>query len=137
VAKTFLSRDDILGADDIKTIEVPVPEWGGVVLVRGLTGVERDHYEESLIRWRAKNRQVAAVPALANARAKLVSLSVVNQDGERLFSDRDVAALGEKSAAALERVFDVAGKLSGLQPGDLAEIMQSFEIGPSGGSGSS
>ena len=133
-----LTRDEILGAEDRQTLEVPVPEWGGSVLVRGLSGTERDQYEESLIRWRAgKGRNVAAVPALNNARAKLVSLAVVNEDGERLFTDRDVAALGEKSAVALERVFDVAGKLSGLQEGDVAELMQSFGSGPSGDSGSS
>lgn len=134
----ILTRDEILGADDITTITVPVPEWGGEVLVRALTGAERDRYEESLIRWRAgKGRNVAAIPALANARAKLVSLSVVDENGDPIFTDRDVAALGDKSAAALERVFDVAGKLSGLQPGDLAELMESFGSGPSGDSGTS
>jgi len=132
----ILTRDEILNAEDRQTLEVPVPEWGGSVLVRGLSGTERDQYEESLIRWRGgQGRNVAAVPALANARAKLVSLAVVGEDGGRLFSDRDVVALGEKSAAALERVFDVASKLSGLQAGDVAELMQSFESGPSGDSG--
>jgi len=132
----MLTREAILAADDLKTIEVPVPAWGGVVLVRGLSGSERDRYEESMIRWRAgKGKTVAAVPALANARAKLVSLSVIDQDGERLFTDRDVVDLGQKSAAALERIFDVAQKLSGLAPADLSELMQSFESGPSGDSG--
>ena len=134
----ILSRAEILGADDITIVEVDVPEWGGTVRVRALTGAERDQYEESLIRWRAtKGQKVTATVALGNARAKLVSLAVVDETGERLFSDRDVAALGEKSAAALERVFDVAAKLSGLQPADVAELTQSFESGPSGDSGMS
>jgi len=133
----YLTKDQILGADDIKRAEVAVPEWGGTVLVQGLSGTERDQYEESLIRWRAtKGRNVAAMPALANARAKLLSLSIVDEDGQRLFSDADVKALGEKSSKALERVFDVAARLSGLQPGDVAELTQSFESGPSGDSGS-
>lgn len=134
----ILSRDEILSAIDIRIVQVEVPEWGGSVYVRALTGAQRDQYEESLIRWRAtKGKQVAATVALGNARAKLVSLALVNEDGEPLFTDRDVAALGEKSAAALERVFDVAAKLSGLQPGDVAELTQSFESGPSGDSGTS
>ena len=47
--KKILSKADILRADDIKTIEVAVPEWGGSVLLRGLTGRERDLFEESIL----------------------------------------------------------------------------------------
>lgn len=134
----ILTRDEILGADDLQLIEVAVPEWGGSVCVKALTGFERDQYEESLIRWRAKKGQkVQATMALSNARAKLVSLAVRDESGERVFSDRDVAALGAKSAAALERVFDVAAGISGLQAKDVAELTQSFESGPSGDSGTS
>ena len=44
-----LSREDILKAEDLPTEEVPVPEWGGSVLVRGLTGRERDLFETSMM----------------------------------------------------------------------------------------
>ena len=134
----YLTREQILGAEDLPRAEVPVPEWGGVVLVRSLTGRERDQYEESLIRWRASGGQRVKVGAdLANARARLVSLAVIDEDGTRLFSDQDVHALGEKSSRALERVFDVAARLSGLQPGDVEELVGNFEPGPSDDSGSS
>ena len=44
-----LSRDDILKAADNEPEEVDVPEWGGSVLVRGMTGRERDAFEVSLM----------------------------------------------------------------------------------------
>ena len=46
---TYLSRDAILQREDIKTEDVEVPEWGGTVRVRGMTGVQRDAFEASLI----------------------------------------------------------------------------------------
>ncbi len=39
-----LTGEEILGADDLPTEVVPVPEWDGTVIVRTLTGAERDHW---------------------------------------------------------------------------------------------
>lgn len=114
----FLSREAILNVSDIKTEEVPVPEWGGVVLVKGLTGEQRNDYEMSLIQGKGKNRDVN----MKNAVAKLVGLSIVDEDGKRIFTDADVEALGKKSGAALSRVQAVASKLSGLSDGDMDEL---------------
>lgn len=106
----LLSRDQILDAVDLKTEEVQVPEWGGSVLVRGLNGTERDAYENGLIRMEGQS----AKSNLLNMRAKLVALCLVDEKGGRLFADTDIRALGRKSAAALERVYEVAARLSGL-----------------------
>jgi hypothetical protein len=51
-----------------------------------------------------------------------------------LFTDEDVAALGQRSAAALERVFDAASRLSGLSAEDMEELAKNSESGQSGGS---
>lgn len=111
----YLTADDILAADDRLFEDVPVPEWGGVVRVRGLSGTERDKFEASLL-----DRQ--GRPRTHNARAKLAQLCMVSESGQLLFSEEQVAALGRKSAAALGRVFDVAQKLSGLTDDDMEEL---------------
>lgn len=121
----FLTRDQILRAVDIKTEPCEVPEWGGRVLVRGLSGTERDQYELSIIVGKGNNRDVN----MRNARAKLVVLTCVDPAGQRLFSEEDVRALGKKSALALQRVFDLARKLSGLSDTDLDELTENFENG--------
>jgi hypothetical protein len=107
---SYLGRDAILKAAALKTEDVPVPEWGGSVLVRELRGRERDEWEASLAVQRGKQM----VPDVANMRAKLAARVIVGEDGEPLFTQQDVAALGELSAAALDRVFEVASRLSGL-----------------------
>ncbi len=112
---SYLARADILGAPDLPTREVPVPEWGGVVLVRGLTAAERDEYEISLIDITASTTG-RMVPRVDNMRAKLAARGIVDESGNRLFSEADIEVLGTKSATALDRVCDAIRELSGLGP---------------------
>ena len=126
----LLTRSAILAAQDIQTEEVEVPEWGGSVMVRGMTGAERDAFEESVLTGRGKNRNVN----LRNFRARLVVKSVVDKKGDRLFTMADIDALGAKSAAALGRCFDVATRLSGMSDEDVEELTKNSEDGQSDGS---
>ncbi len=104
---SILAKDFILQASDIATEEVAIPEWGGTVKVRGLTGAERNEYEQSVV-------DADGRPCLTNATAKLVALGAVDCDGQRIFSPQDVTALGAKSAAPLERVAAAIMRLSGM-----------------------
>lgn len=115
----LLSREEILKVDDRQTRTVEVPEWGGAVLVRALSGAERDRYEQSLWEGKGANRRLN----WTNARAKLVAMSVVDEEGKPLFTQRDVEALGAKSAAALDRIFAVAQELSGVSNADVDELI--------------
>ena len=129
---SYLGRDAILKAAALRTEEVRVPEWAepgtgsDVVLVRELRGRERDEWEASL----AVQRGKTMVPDVANMRAKLAARTIVGEDGEPLFTQQDVAALGELSAAALDRVFDVASRLSGLNPDAVEEMGKASESAP-------
>lgn len=106
----LLGRDQILGAADLSTVDVAVPEWGGTVRVRMLTGTERDAFEASTVVRKGKKLETN----LENVRARLVALTVIGEDGQRLFDEADAAALGAKSASALNRVFAAAQKLNAL-----------------------
>lgn len=116
----YLTRDQILQAQDLPAENVHVPEWGGVVRVRGLTGAERDKFEASIVVRKGDKTEFNP----ENMRAKLCAMCIVDEQGNRLFSDDDIKALGKKSAAALDRVFQVAQRLSGLQPGAVEEMVK-------------
>lgn len=118
----FLSREAIFAAKDLETIEVEVPEWDGTVIVRGLTGRERDEFEASMMERRGKQM----VPNVANVRAKLVVKCVVDENGKRLFTDQDANEMGEHSAAAVNRIYAAASKLSGLTDEDVEELAGDF-----------
>ena len=74
-----LSKEQILQADDLKTEVVEVPEWDGEVLLRELRGRERDAFEEGSM---DKQRNVS----MKNMRARLVAISAIDEEGERLFN---------------------------------------------------
>lgn len=108
-----LSRADILAVDDLKKEKLSVPEWGGEIYIRTMNGMERDGYEE----WAA-----GAGRSLKGIRGRLAALCIVNAAGERLFSDEDIPALGQKSAAALERVVKAAMRLNAVTDDDVKEL---------------
>ena len=130
----ILGRDEILESEDLATETVAVPEWGGAVIVRALTGTERDAYESEIFSLRGQGGGVEY--NLQNIRAKLSARTIVDTDGKRLFTDADIVKLGLKSAAALDRVFSAAQRLSRLTAQDVKELTTQLGNGQSGDSGS-
>jgi hypothetical protein len=121
--RVVLSRDAILRADDIVTEWVEVPEWfqgkpGGGVYVRGMTAGERDALETSML----TNKGQPNTERLAQFRSRLLILSVVDEAGRKIFQTGDVRAVSQKSMAAVERVLDVARRLSGMTEEDVEEL---------------
>jgi len=96
------------------------------------TGTDRDAFEISLLESRGKSRDVNP----RDMRANLVAASVRKADDSRVFTDGQVVALGRKNAAALQRVFRVAQRLSGLAEDEVDELTVALGNDPSVGSGS-
>ncbi|MFE2936662.1 hypothetical protein [Streptomyces sp. NPDC059278] len=108
----LLTKDQIAAADDRAWEDVPVPEWGGTVRVLGMSGTERNAYQASVvvIGTNGKPQRVNIEDQLA----KMVAKCIVGEDFERLFTDREVKELGKKNGAVLDRLADIAKRLSGL-----------------------
>ena len=106
-----LTKDQILESSDLKNEAVDVPEWGGTVYVRTMTGADRDQFEASMVSIGVDGTRKAD---MTNLRAKLIALTIVDEAGNRLFDANDVDRLGLKSASAIERVFAAAQGLNGL-----------------------
>lgn len=121
-----LTREAILGQADRVVEAVDVPEWGGVVYVRSLTGAERDQFEASIVQRNGKDTRTN----LRNLRARLVVLAACDADGQPIFKTEDAAALGAKNAAPLDRLFAAAQRLSGLRDNDVQEMAENFESIP-------
>ena len=115
---SFLSRNAIFAVPDIQSEDVFVPQWSGTVRVKGLTARERDQFEADILRGKGKNVEVVK----QNLRAKLVVRAAVDEAGNRLFGDGDIAFLGEKSAAAIDLLYGVASRLSGISGDDEEEL---------------
>jgi hypothetical protein len=106
-----LNRAQILNSSDLKKQEVDVPEWGGTVFVRTMTGAQRDSLEG---RVKGENRD--------NIRAYIAASTVCDEYGRLLFTAADVTDLGNKSGAALDRIFEVAISLNKISKGDVEKL---------------
>ena len=85
------------------SVAVQVPEWNASVLVQGLTLADAETFE-------GEGRRVD----LQNIRAKVAARCILGLDGTRIFSDADAELLGRKSSVAIDHIFNVALRLSGI-----------------------
>ena len=129
-----LTREVILGIRDSRMELVEIPEWQGDMYIRSLTAAERDAWEASIVSIDDQgNRQ----SNMANLRARLVVRTACLVDGSPLFMESDGEILGSKSASAVDRVYAVAARLSGISGQDARELEKNSGAGPSAGSSSS
>jgi hypothetical protein len=130
-------RSLILAADDIKREPVECPEWGMTVIVQGASGTDRDAFEASMRQYRPNRKGgMDLVITQENSRARLLVKCIVDEDGNRVFAEADANALGAKNGAVLDRLWDVASRLSGISEEDVEELMGNSDAAPSGDSSS-
>ncbi len=101
----LLSKKDILAKDDLKVEIVEVPEWGGSVRVSTMSAFSRDRFEAAIAK-------IGGGIDMHNIRAKLAIATIVDDNNQPLFNEHDIEKLGQKSCAALDRVFAAAQRLN-------------------------
>jgi hypothetical protein len=112
----ILTKSQILAANDKKLVEIELNgegEWGGSVMIRVMSGSERDRFESDFV---GGNKTVE------NVRAKLVAKCVCDAEGVRLFSEEEVPQLGEKSAAVLDKLFSACMRHNRFTKEDVDEL---------------
>lgn len=122
----LLSRTQIFDAEDRTYDVVDCPEWGGEVRLRSITGRQRDEFEAGLVQQRGNDRKLN----MSNARAKLIVLCAVDENGQLLFTADDIRRLGSKNAKPLDRLFDACQALAGLTEDDLKDMTENFDETP-------
>ena len=98
-----LTRDAVRDARDQQLERVDVPEWGGHVYVRSMTGADRDEFDALAVRQEIRGMRVLVVERTA-----------CDEEGVRIFEDGDASWLAEKNAAVLERIFEAGCRVSGI-----------------------
>jgi hypothetical protein len=113
-------KDKILQQQDRETQDVYVGEWGFAVTLRALSGAERDAFESSVDRLGPKGQRIRDTK---NIRARLLAKCIVDENGELVFTTaEDIAGLGNKSAKALDQLFDVAAEMNGMTAADVKKL---------------
>jgi hypothetical protein len=134
----LLSRDAILGASDIKTEEVPSR------MGRHCSGAGADR--EAARQGRGGHAPVAGISWQNRPDMRNLAWLACGRSWRRwrLLTSMAIACsptqmpelLGEKSGAALDRVFAVVTRLSEFSDGDIEELVGNSDADPSGDSSS-
>jgi len=131
-----LSREQMLEAARNARIQrdrLDVPELGGELWVRGMSGAERDEFEEGL---RIRRGRKAGQTDLRNFRAKYAVKVIVDASGQRVLTDQDAAIFGALPAGVLDRIVGRSTELSGLSDEEV-EHLGNASGSPGVGDGSS
>lgn len=120
----LLTREQILAANDIKTEDVAVPEWGGTVRVRTMTAIERDSFLADVLGADGKVDR-------RRHRTMLAARTIIGDDGVPVFTETDIAALGAKNSLVLERIVAVADRLNTVSTETVDASEKNSERGPS------
>lgn len=124
----LLSKDQIFAVDDRKIEEVYVPEWGGHVRIRSLSGRERDRFEAEI-----SGNGNGKKPNAENFRARFIALCVLEpgSDTQPMFANRhEVAMLGSKTVGSLQRIFNKCQELNGMSDDDVKDMTEDFDEAP-------
>ncbi len=117
----ILDRTSLLAAIRASTPKmesVDVPEWGGAVFVRVMSGTERDAFEE-----------IHSKQLYRGFRARLAVATVCDDKGDLVFTPSDLAEVGDVDVVTLDRITEVATRLNGLRKAE-AQALDSGSLGP-------
>jgi hypothetical protein len=125
-----LSKDDIgrvLETAEIRTKPVPVPELGGSVVVREMSGSLRNLFEATV----AQMQSGGDSKLLDKLTTRLATECVLDGEGNRLFDDRTAKMLFLKVPSALFRLRDEIVAVSALSQEDYDGLVENFGDDPS------
>jgi len=129
---TTLSKEQIIAAKDIKTKVVDVPEWGGSVIIREMSGKVREEFEMFVQERRSADDSLN----LRGMRTLVLSQTLVDEEGNALFTKDDMSVLGEKNAAVIDKLFTVAMTLNKIGDTQMKELRKNSDLGATDFSGS-
>ena len=84
----LLTKEQINEADDRPTLEIEIPEWGGHVLIRTLSGEQRDNFGASML------DKSGNATKLRNLHARFAAVVLVNEDGSPMYTEQQAAQHG-------------------------------------------
>jgi hypothetical protein len=113
-----LTREEIFAAKDTKIEAVEIPEWGGTVYVRSMSGRSRDRFDASQF----DPATGKAIARTDDFRARYAVLVVCDEAGNLLFTDADIPLLTERSSIALGKILDAGLNVNGQTQDAVEEL---------------
>jgi hypothetical protein len=118
----MLTKEQILSRPRITQV-VPVPEWGGEVRLQVMGGKDLMDYEAGA------NDDATVLDRCS----RILAFTLVDEAGQLLFTEADIAALYEKEGKVVTRLGHLATQLNRLRLQDLEDAEKKSEPSPSEG----
>lgn len=120
----MFTKEQILSANcQPEPVEIDVNGQRDVVYVRGMSGTERDIWEQTIF----EERKASGDSVYPHYRASLVVKTACDKDGSRLFSDDDIKKVSKLPASVIEPIHDKGAKLSGITAGDAEALAKNSQ----------
>lgn len=126
-----LTQEQILAAleqAEVVTKEINVPELGGTVWVREMSGTLRNRLEGTY----ATIRNGGDSKALDKVTAQIVAMCTVDEGGKPILTMDVATRLARKAPKAAFRIRDAVMEMSATDDDDLEELAEVFGNGPNG-----
>lgn len=114
-----INKSDFIKKRPRKTQIVASAGLGGDVIISVLSAAEKEAFEN----WVSSNGDVKS----GHIRAKLVSLSVLDDSGARMFTDDDLGSIGDQPADAIMELFDAILALNAFTKKDSDALLKNSE----------
>jgi hypothetical protein len=126
----ILTREQIQAVDDLRSriVQIDVPEWGGSVTIRPMDVRELDEYSNDAMRSKATG--------MRDFRTRLVAYCLCDEQGNRLFTEKDIDALAGKSGTVMDRLYRACDELNDIGPKKIEDIAGNSPAGQSDSSSS-
>jgi hypothetical protein len=112
-------RNKILNAKDNEQEKVHIKQWDVEVLVKGMSGKERDTLLQDCV------NQQSGVTDMGKMNTALVMQCCYDPETEeKVFESADADMIASKSAGALSKIIAVASRLSGLDEDALGDSVK-------------
>lgn len=112
-------RDEILAKDDLPMESVACPEWtANRLFVKAMSGKQRAKVENLINSRKSDDKSLKDSSGL---REMLTCYCLCDETGARVFTDSDMAALGDKSGKVLDRIAMLAMTFNKLTEETLEE----------------
>jgi hypothetical protein len=99
-----------------------VPEWNCTVYIRSITAQELDSWQAETYQLNGTNVETN----MTNIRARLVARCLVDEHGERAFTNEQAHELGAKNNQVVERLYKVATKLNAVTKKDVEDLAKNL-----------
>src|ERR1044072_1746226 len=126
-----VTRDNIRAYKGKAPEPVEIPEWGGTVYVRVMTGAERAAFAAETYQHNGRSMKLNR----KNFRARLLVRTLCNSAGVPLYSAAEAAELGEQPSDILDRLSVVASRINGMTAKDVEDLVKNSPAGQSAGNG--